>query len=471
MNQEFITKALKRFDEYKTAKQLLIRRIAEDELRYRQEYNVTDDTPTTGFIISAVENKYADGVAAYPIPIIEPREPGDILTAEVLTKILPAQLDECGFKSTYKKNYKRKLKYGTSIYGIFYDGEQILINPIDLVSFYADMNVDDIQDSQFVFVESAIDNEILKLEFPEHASEFEGDAVINGAEGSMVVKDRSIIVDCYYKKAIRDKDGRIKYAVHLIKLCNGALLCSSEDDFSEGIYDHGLYPFVLDNLYPIESCPFGFGIIDIIKGTQDYIDSLDSIILKNAKTSGKQRFIIKDQGSINIDEFSDFDNDIIHSAGSIQDDSVKAFQAASLPAFIMNHRLQKIEELKEIAGNREFQQGGVYGGVTSGTAIKALQETGNKLSNAMINGTYDAFERAVYMVIELMRQFYDEQRIYRIAGDELEAKFESFSGDMLYRIRRDALGMVIDKRPVAFDISVRAKNEQLSEVEEIKNDN
>ena len=61
-------------------------------------------------------------------------------------------------------------------------------------------------------------------------------------------------------------------------------------------------------------------------------------------------------------------------------------------------------------------QGGTAGGVTAASAIAALQEAGSKLSRDMLKSAYRAFAKECYLIIELMRQFYDEERIFRITG-------------------------------------------------------
>ena len=171
---DFLSRALDRLADYKSAKEGLAERINDNNIRYRQQYAewLDDETgetkPSAGFIFSAVENKYADAVDNYPVPSVLEREPMDTKTAELLTKILPVQLEESRFKEAYKRNWRRKLKHGTGIYGVFYNNRsrQISINVIDLLNIYVDMNIEDPQDSQFLFIANAIDNDTLKHMYP-----------------------------------------------------------------------------------------------------------------------------------------------------------------------------------------------------------------------------------------------------------------------------------------------------------------
>ena len=118
-------------------------------------------------------------------------------------------------------------------------------------------------------------------------------------------------------------------------------------------------------------------------------------------------------------------------------------------------RLQ--EELKEISGNRDMTQGGTTGGVTAASAIAALQEAGSKLSRDMLKSAYRAFSRQCYLMIELMRQFYDEQRIFRIVGPSGENQFLPFSAAALRpQPVREVGGVELGCREPIFDIVVSA---------------
>ena len=86
-----------------------------------------------------------------------------------------------------------------------------------------------------------------------------------------------------------------------------------------------------------------------------------------------------------------------------------------------------VNELKEVSGNRDVSQGGTTSGLTAASAIAALQEAGSKLSRDMLKSAYRAFAKECYLIIELMRQFYDEQRVYRITGESGGVEYATFS--------------------------------------------
>ena len=173
--------------------------------------------------------------------------------------------------------------------------------------------------------------------------------------------------------------------------------------------------------------------------------------------SAKQRYVLSDTAGVNEEELADFSRDIVHVVGRLNDDSFRPLQTAGLQGNSLSYRQSRIEELKEISGNRDMTQGGTAGGVTAASAIAALQEAGSKLSRDMLKSAYRAFAKQCYLIIELMRQFYDEQRVFRIVGESGESRFVPFSAQALRAVPGGSVGGVeLGSREPIFDIVVSA---------------
>lgn len=459
VSKEFLTEARDAFTRYKGEKELLAQRIRDNMKFYKGAYERLYDEkdnstkPATAFILSAVENKYADYLDNFPQANFLPREEGDEETASLLSKIMPAQLDSAGLRKAYKQNVRQKLICGTGVYGIFWSGREknIHIKRLDMMNVFCDMNVDDIQESRFVFVVSAVQNELLKKMYPKYSDMFDGDITMDGYEESKEMRGCSEVVDCYYKT--------IEGKLHLLKFCNDVVIDSTEgmDGFEGGLYKHGKYPIVLDVMYPETKGPFGFSTVDIVKNPQRYIDMLDGAILKNALLASKPKWIVKKGADVNITQLADMNNEIVE-AMQVNEDAIRKMEVTSVNQNVMEHRQQKIEELKEVSANRDFSQGGTSGGVTAAQAITALQEAGNKTSRALIDDSYDAYKEIVMLVIELMREFFDRDRIFRITGTDGKPEYRNFSSANLSIAKpvTDALGFVkySEHRDILFDIDI-----------------
>ena len=452
-----VQRAADLLEAYRRGKQSLDRRILEDERWYRLRHGAAvrsgEPAPASGWLLNSLLGKHGDMMDNYPAPDVLPREPSDMQDAKTLSRILPVILERSDFEGLYSRNAYPKLRHGTACYGVFWDPEaedgrgDVRVTAVDLLNLFWEPGVRDIQDSRNLFLVTQCDNDLLDAAYPALRGKLRAPIDSTNQRIPEDVLDRSgksQVVDWYYKKRLPNG----KTIVHFCKFVGSTVLYASENEqmfMSQGLYDHGQYPFVLDVLFPLEDSPAGFGYVDLMKGTQGYIDQLDAIILNNARLAGRPRWFYRDACGVNEQEFADFTRDFVHVTGRLDPDDLRQIEVEPLPAFIANHLQNKVEELKETSGNRDFAQGGTNSGVTAASAIAALQEAGSKLSRDLIKGSYRAFTQVCTLVIELIRQFYDDSRAVRITGEDGKPIFLTLGG----LARRDC--------HVAFDIQVRAQ--------------
>lgn len=459
----FVARALKAYGLYESEMQSFRQKCKDNNKWYKCNYaqpikpGTNEPQSATAFTTSALFNRYADFIDNFPVPNIMERTPDDSETAKKLREIVPLLLELTSFKKRYKRNCYNKMKNGSGIYGVFYDeaARKIDIEVIDILDFFCDIHVDDIQESEFVFVRNAIDNDLLKEMYPDYAALFNGDCSVEGRDKTYMLDNKTEILDCYYKK--------VNGGVHLMKLVRDGIVIDCTEDiegYENGLYDHGLYPFVIDVMYPDDDNLLGFSLIDICRNPQMYIDKLDDAIMKNAMLASKPRWVVKANGGINVEDFKDLSKEVIVSSTDVDEKNVKQFQTQSLPVFVREHRENKINELKEISGNRDWQTGGTAQGVTAASAIEALQSTGQKLSRANIDDTYDSYKEIVYMVIELVRQFFDNEEVYRITNETGQKDFIAFSNAEMYSEETDVFGFGTGEyKRAEFDVSVVVQKE------------
>jgi hypothetical protein len=469
---EEVAKAAQLLQRYKSGKAALDTRIVDNELwfrmrhwkNYKNEMMEGKPTPASGWLFNSIANKHADAMDNYPEPNVLPRAADDEETAKVLSKVLPVVLEQADYEQAYSDTWWRKLKQGTGVKGVFWDPAKrsglgdITIQSMDILMLYWEPGVMDVQESANLFSLRLEDNDQLKARWPQ----------LDGHTGSTLevakyvhdehidTTDKSVVVDWYYKKARPEGEPLLHYC----KFCNGIVLYASENDpqyADRGFYDHGLYPFVFDPLFMEEDSPAGFGYIDVMKDTQTAIDEMNHAMDENIKLAAKPRFLLSDAAGVNEEELADWSRDIVHVAGTLRDGSLTPLQTAGLQGNCISYRDARVAELKEISGNRDVSQGGTTSGLTAASAIAALQEAGSKLSRDMLKSAYRAFAKECYLIIELMRQFYDEERVYRITGPTGQTEFVPFSGQQL---RAQPGGMVggveLGAHEPVFDITVSA---------------
>ena len=467
-----VAEAMQTLQRYKAGKAALDKRLVDNELWFRMGHwkNYSNpmmpgkSQPSSGWLFNSIANKHADAMDNYPEPNVLPRAADDEDTARALSSVLPVVLEQADYEQVYSDCWWRKLKQGTGVTGIFWDPQMrgglgdIAVRSMNLLMLYWEPGVEDIQASPDFFSLSLEDTAQLTAQYPQLAGRTAGvlDVPRYIHEEGQDTSTKSVVVDWYYKRP--DENGRM--VLNYCKFCNGVVLYASQNDpalAQRGLYDHGQYPFVFDALFVEEDSPAGFGYIDVMKDCQTAIDKMNHAMDENVLLAAKQRYVLSDTAGVNEEELADFSRDIVHVAGRLNDDSFRPLQTAGLQGNSLSYRQSRIEELKEISGNRDMTQGGTAGGVTAASAIAALQEAGSKLSRDMLKSAYRAFAKQCYLIIELMRQFYDEQRVFRIVGADGGNQFVPFSAEALRAVPGGSLGGVeLGSREPIFDIVVSA---------------
>ena len=475
IGKEQIQAANQTLQKYKEGKANLEQRIVENEQWYKLRHwecmrksKNQEVQPTSGWLFNSIANKHADAMDNFPSPNILPREEGDKGEAEMLSSIIPVILDQCEFEQTYSDVWNYKLKTGTGVYGVFWDGSKmnglgdINIKKVDIINLFWESGIQDIQKSRHFFHVELADNDALIGMYPQLHGKL-GTATMNLAkyfyDDSVDTTNKSVVVDWYYKKA--GMGG--KTVLHYCKYVNDEVLFATENEpvkHPNGWYDHGLYPFVFDTLYPVEGTPCGFGYIDIGKDAQAYIDRINQSIMKNTRANASPRYFVRKDGAVNEKEFADLDNELIHVDGQLGTDSIMAVQPNTLNNIYLQVLANKVDELKEVTGNRDISTGGTTSGVTAASAIAAMQEAGSKLSRDNNKASYRAFRKICLMIVELIRQFYDMPRCFRIMGENGAARYVQYSNaGITPQFQGIEMGVDMGYRLPLFDIEVTAQKQ------------
>ena len=487
---------------YKEGKTRLEQRIIDNEqfwkLRHWEQMekegqggNSGDPQPASGWLVNCILSKHADAMDCYPAPTVLPREPDDRQEAQRLSRILPVVLKKNQFKRTYSSAWWYKLKSGCAVYGVFWDGTKlgglgdISVKRMDLLNLFWEPGVTDIQDSAHFFSTELVDNDKLLAEYPQLEGKLgRGNFTLSRYlyDDTVDTSNKSLVVDWYYHT---NMEGRkvLQYCKYVWE----TVLYATENDTVQptetqlmgadengrpvmgqvpcgpsmaqrGWYDHGKYPFVFDVLFPEEGTPCGYGYIDLCKSPQKQIDLMNQAILKNTLANATPRFFIRSDGAVNENEYADWTRPFVHTNGNLGSDSIAPIRAGSLDSVYVAILNNKIGEMKETAGNRDVANGGTASGVTAGTAIAALQESSGKLSRNMIDDGYEAFADVVTLCIELIRQFYELPRQFRLLGAMGTEEFVSYDHSGLQpRVMDD--GVTVSYRVPEFDLEIGAERE------------
>lgn len=397
----------------------------------------------------------------------------------------------------------------------------ISIERIDMLNIFFQSGVTDIQKSKYIFTTELRDDDDLIAEYPQLKDKLKGNAFEASKfayDDNVPTEGMTTVIDCYYKQRYQGKT-----IVHYCKYVGDQILYSTEneaagypaqldltnyelqqigaapqdmqqgsagmqeapdltqgmgaagiaqnEDFAgnmaspempehEGLYDHGLYPFVFDVLFPIEGSPAGYGYIDLCSNAQTQIDIMQTAMLQNTMFGSSPRYFVRKDGAINEEEFLDLTKNIVHVNGNLGDDSLKVIDYKSLSGNYIEQMQYTINALRETSGNTETATGSTAQGVTAASAIAALQEAAGKGSRDSTKSSYRAYAQVIKQVLELIRQFYDIPRQFRIVGQQGQEQFMTYSNaNIVPQDQGMMMGVDMGFRLPEFDFSIKPQKQ------------
>lgn len=491
VTEEKVQEAYNILLKYREKKQAYDNKIADNEEFWKMnhwdvmESGKEDDgriKPKSAWLFNTIINKHADAMDNYPQPNILPRARDDENAAKTLSQIIPVILEQNNYEQTYSDCAWYKAKNGASVTGVFWNNDKlnglgdIDIKKVDIMNLYWKPGITDIQDSPNVFYITMMDNDEIALRYPEikpgtnllplnPAGQYR-----DGEDATQA--EQSAIIDWYYKRRVSGHDENgipyVKTYLHYCKFCNGQIIYASENDpnfVDRGFYDHQKYPFVFDVLFPVERSIVGMGYIDIIKDDQLYVDKMQQAVLENTVEGATARYAVNSKASINEEEFNDLSKRIVHFDGSLGEDAFRQIVTNPLSGIYETVLMNKISEMKDVSGNTAASQGQTSS-VTSASGIASLQEAAGKLPRDSNKASYRSFKLIVDMVIELIRQFYDEPRTFRITGENGRNDYVTFSNESIKpQEQGTAFGFDLGSRVPILDIDVKPQKKSQYTVE------
>ena len=312
---------------------------------------------------------------------------------------------------------------GTAITQVAWDpdmnygkGEIALIRwPVE--AFIWDPTAEKIQDCRAVMKVSLHPLSYYREHWPDEGRYVTGDesthnnvGMTYGQEDSRHANDeeRAILIE-YWWREYSAKTRR--YTINVAYAAGNALL-----DVQRDVYEHGLYPFVIDVHDSIEGSLVGEGLVHELAPMMRYINRYASYADMNARMSSKGRMLVQRQSGIDKEALTDWEQDIIEGDRIVQGDSWNWMQHQPFNSTITNLMTMFQSDLKADSGANQFTRGETTGGIVSGKAINSLIQAGGKVASMRVEqikyGSKDMYEQATW----LASQFYDNKRTIMITG-------------------------------------------------------
>ena len=439
-------------------------------------------TATSGWLHNVIVSKHADAMEAYPEPNILPREEEDKGEAQKLSAIVPCVLEQNQFEATYSDTMWQKLKTGTGVYKVVWDKGKlnglgdISVERVNLLNIYWEPGVTDIQRSRYLFHTELCDKDVLEQRYPQLEGKLKGKSFISTKflyDDHVDTENKHTVIEVYYHKFIEGKK-----TLQYCRFVEDQVLYATENDMQPvvdeitqqvkppmamtGLYDHGRYPYVFDALYPVEGSPCGYGYVDICRNPQMVIDLLNTSFVKNAMVGAVPRYFRRQDGGVNAEQFLDLSNPLVDVTGNLDENALRRIEHDTLDSNYIAVLDRTIQELRETSGNTETSTGNISSGVTAASAIAALQEASGKGSKDSTQTSYRAYTQIVDLCIELIRQFYNLPRQFRIVGEYGMQQFISYTNaGIMQQHQGNDFGQDMGFRLPVFDIKVSAQKKNV----------
>ena len=247
--------------------------------------------PATAWLWSCIASRHADMMDSYPTCNFLARQQDDKGEAKMLSAVIPVVLEQNRYEETYSDIAWYLLKNGGCVQAVLWDGTKhnglgdISIKKIDILNIFWEPGITDIQKSENVFTVELVSNKKLEQRYPQTRGRLTQKDITVAKylyDENVNTEDKSVVVDWYYKT---EYEGR--KAVHYCKFVNGIVLYATENETAQpmsqqmdmltgipvlipngepmsvrGLYDHAMYPFVFQDLYPIEDSIIGYGLTE-----------------------------------------------------------------------------------------------------------------------------------------------------------------------------------------------------------------
>ena len=387
--------------------------------------------PAGNTLGSCMDNVIADQVDNLPEAQMLPEREETAQSAEEMSDVVSYVLYQAGWPGKYQTLMEDAIVTGTGVAQVFWDEEAedgagmvnvLAWHPED---FYPDPAAENIQDGRACFKATHTTVCWVEERYPHARGYVAADRTAlwdeEAATGAADDDERTTLLEYWYKRY--DAQSR-RTRVHMALLAGGALLYSTElgfggagkEEYAEGVYAHGQYPFTLYKYRNVWRKPFGTGMAHDYGRTQEAIDRYIQYIDDNARESSVQRHFIRRGSGVNPEDVADMRKTIIEWEGSDIREVMQTVQAQPLSGQVYQMMTYLADAMKQDCGQNQFIRGEAGLGVTAASAIQALQEAGNKIVRWHSAIFKDAFREMVEQIIWVMSEYLAPGRTLRIAG-------------------------------------------------------
>ena len=401
------------------------------EMRSLLQSERSRTSPPSMTLNSCIDNVIADQIDNMPEAVLVAEREETSQGAEEMSDVIGFVLYQAGWPGKYHKLMEDAAVTGTGVAQTFWDETMMdgegMVNVIAWhpEDFYPDPMYENIQDGRGVFKATLTTVGWINEHYPDakgyvHPDDLRSDSAVMDNIEAPDGDAKVTLLEFWYKRYDAKKR---RYRVHMAQMAGRALLYSTElgigcdeDEYAEGVYAHGQYPFLMFKYRDVWRKPFGTGLVHDYRDAQNMIDRCIKYIDDNARESSVQRHFIRRGSGVNTEDLTDYNKTVIEWDGSDIREVLQTVQAQPLNSQVYQMMQYMADAMKQDSGQNQFARGEGGLGVTAAAGISALQEAGSKITRWHTEQFKDAFREMVEQILWILSEYMDGKRVLRIVG-------------------------------------------------------
>jgi hypothetical protein len=187
-------------------------------------------------------------------------------------------------------------------------------------------------------------------------------------------------------------------------------------------------PYIRFQSIPVPGRFWGSSIAEQLRGPQTELNKIKSQIVENAQRIGNPAILIAATSNTKV---SGVPGEEIKFDDASMNSRPEYLKPPDMPAYVIE-QINRIEaSMQEISGQHEVSQAQVPPGVKAASAINLLQEADDTRLGPAIAEMEQALWKAATMALEVVAQYWTDERIVMIAGENHKLDAISFKGAAL----------------------------------------
>lgn len=390
--------------------------------------------PVINYIAYVVDQKAPQLTQNRPRGLILPTAHGDEEIAKIFTKVTDVVADRTNLDEVIAEVVPTGLLLGIGWFKVYWDNSKsggrydplnpsastvwkgdICIEAPDPANIYHDPQAYRVEDCRYIIYAVPKTVEWIKEKFGvdvEAEQTFETD--IYNRPSLHQAKNRVMLYEYWYKE-----NGKI----NVIYAANGKILKEIKE-----VYKHGRYPFVPFVPKKKRKSLIGIGEPRNIINNQRLLNKFMEMITTNTMYTANPILLVDDQSGVNENKFVAKPGIVQKVKNLFQGNPIKWLDPPNISTDAPRTVDKLIEVIERMAGIYDAQTGETPSGVTAAAAIQMLVDQGSIPIKGMQRNLHSAVKDVYELMIELIKEFYTEERYFRITEDDGEDAFLAFRG-------------------------------------------